>query len=53
MNLLNYTNMLREKINFYNKFAKDNFESNCNNPFLKKENLNITIIWVREDDKNL
>lgn len=50
MNLLNYTSMLRDKINFYNKYAQNNFESNYNNPFLKKDDLNITIIWVQEDD---
>lgn len=49
MNLLNYTTNLRRKLNFYDKYLKDNFESTCNNPFLKKDNFDITIIWVEDD----
>lgn len=50
MNLLTYTKKLYEKINFYDKILKPrNFDINMSNPFAKP--LNITIIWVENDDK--
>lgn len=50
MNLLNYTRKLREKLNFYNTYAKNNFESSYNNPFFRKEAFDITIIWVEGEE---
>ena len=50
MNLLNYTQKLYEKINFYDKILNNsNYDKNNPNPFSIKEPQNITIIWVQDD----
>lgn len=46
MNLLDYTKKLYEKINFYDKTAKNNYYKYSSNPFCKP--VNVTIIWVDE-----
>ncbi len=52
MNLLAYTKKLYEKINEYDKIAKNPYtQKGLDNPFRKPEN--ITIIWVdKKDDCN-
>lgn len=51
MNLLAYTKKLYEKINFYDKAAKNAYPNYSSNPFCKP--VNVTIIWVedKKDDK--
>lgn len=52
MNLLAYTKKLYEKINAYDKIAKNPYTDNSlSNPFCKPRNF--TIIWVdKKDDCN-
>lgn len=53
MNLLNYTKKLYEKINAYDKMAKNPYlDKGPKNPFCQPQNL--TVIWVEEKkDDNL
>lgn len=52
MNLLAYTKKLYEKINSYDKFAKNHyFAKDFTNPFAKPQN--ITIIWVDKKDDSI
>ncbi len=53
MNLLAYTKRLYEKINFYDRIIKSqNFPNNISNPFAKQQPVNLTIIWVDNDNSN-
>ena len=50
MNLQNYTKKLYEKINAYDKIAKNPYtEKGVKNPFCKPQN--VTIIWVDKKEE--
>ena len=54
MHLLNYTKNLYHKINYYDKYIKDNnLKSQLYNPFIDTEKYDVTIIWVQDVDKKL
>jgi hypothetical protein len=54
MDLLNYTKNLYKKIKYYDqKAGKNNFQPKNPNPFSYKEPIDITIIWVQNNDKKL
>ena len=54
MNLLNYTQKLYKKIKFYDRIIKNtNYNKDNPNPFNTKDPVNITIIWVQNDDKKI
>ncbi len=53
MNLLSYTKKLSDQIRYYDIMTRNNFlNPNIINPFRKtfKEPVNLTIIWVENDD---
>ncbi len=51
MNLLAYTKKLYEKINAYDKIAKNPYtEKGSQNPFCKPQN--ITVIWIDKKDNS-
>ncbi|MBQ2611868.1 hypothetical protein IJF81_05705 [bacterium] len=48
MKLLNYTEKLAKKIQFYDNIAKESLKKMTTNPFFKK--YKTTIIWITEVD---
>ena len=54
MDLLNYTKKLYNKIKFYDNKIKDtNFDKSNPNPFYIREPVNLTVIWIQENDTKL